>query len=98
MMVVMPPVIQTLGLDPLVGGAWLGGTIDATGAVVAAGEALGKEAGAVAANPMATAPIRETDPFLRPLDFRSPIGGSMGPAFSAMNEVSHSSAGLVGCQ
>jgi uncharacterized membrane protein YadS len=49
MMVVMPPVIQGLGLDPLVGGAWLGGTIDATGAVVAAGESLGKEAGEVAA-------------------------------------------------
>lgn len=49
MMVVMPPVIERLGLDPLVGGAWLGGTIDATGAVVAAGETLGKEAGEVAA-------------------------------------------------
>jgi uncharacterized membrane protein YadS len=49
MMVVMPPVIRGLGLDPLVGGAWLGGTIDATGAVVAAGESLGKEAGEVAA-------------------------------------------------
>jgi uncharacterized membrane protein YadS len=49
MMVAMPPVIQSLGLDPLVGGAWLGGTIDATGAVVAAGESLGKEAGEVAA-------------------------------------------------
>jgi len=49
MMVAMPPAIRWLGLDPIVGGAWLGGTIDATGAVVAAGEALGKEAGAVAA-------------------------------------------------
>jgi len=49
MMVAMPPVIQRMGLDPLVGGAWLGGTIDATGAVVAAGESLGKEAGEVAA-------------------------------------------------
>lgn len=49
MMVVMPPVIAALGLDALVGGAWLGGTIDATGAVVAAGETLGKEAGEVAA-------------------------------------------------
>jgi uncharacterized membrane protein YadS len=49
MMVVMPPVIQGMGLDPLVGGAWLGGTIDATGAVVAAGETLGKKAGEVAA-------------------------------------------------
>jgi hypothetical protein len=49
MMVAMPPFIAWAGLDPVVGGAWLGGTIDATGAVVAAGEALGKEAGQVAA-------------------------------------------------
>jgi uncharacterized integral membrane protein (TIGR00698 family) len=49
MMVAMPPLIAWLGLDPIVGGAWLGGTIDATGAVVAAGESLGKEAGEVAA-------------------------------------------------
>jgi len=49
MMVAMPPAIRAMGLDPLVGGAWLGGTIDATGAVVAAGESLGKEAGEVAA-------------------------------------------------
>jgi len=49
MMVAMPPAIEWLGLDPIVGGAWIGGTIDATGAVVAAGEALGKEAGEVAA-------------------------------------------------
>ena len=45
----MPPVIRWLGLDPIVGGAWIGGTIDATGAVVAAGESLGREAGEVAA-------------------------------------------------
>lgn len=49
MMVVMPPLIQWIGLDSVVGGAWIGGTIDATGAVVAAGESLGKEAGEVAA-------------------------------------------------
>jgi len=49
MMVVMPPVIRGLEIDPIVGGAWIGGTIDATGAVVAAGETLGPEAGAVAA-------------------------------------------------
>jgi len=49
MMVAMPPLIDWIGLDPIVGGAWLGGTIDATGAVVAAGESLGKEAGEVAA-------------------------------------------------
>ena len=49
MMVAMPPFIVWSGMDQIVGGAWLGGTIDATGAVVAAGESLGKEAGAVAA-------------------------------------------------
>ena len=49
MMVAMPPVIRAMGLDPIVGGAWIGGTIDATGAVVAAGESLGKQAGEVAA-------------------------------------------------
>ncbi|MEZ6134490.1 MAG: putative sulfate exporter family transporter [Pirellulaceae bacterium] len=41
MMVVMPIAVKAIGLDPVVGGAWIGGTIDATGAVVAAGEALG---------------------------------------------------------
>jgi uncharacterized integral membrane protein (TIGR00698 family) len=49
MMVAMPPVIRWMGLDPVLAGAWIGGTIDATGAVVAAGESLGKEAGEVAA-------------------------------------------------
>lgn len=49
MMVVMPPFIEWIQLDHVVGGAWIGGTIDATGAVVAAGESLGKEAGEVAA-------------------------------------------------
>ena len=49
MMVAMPSVIRQMGLDPVIGGAWIGGTIDATGAVVAAGESLGKEAGEVAA-------------------------------------------------
>ena len=49
MMVAMPPVIRAMGLDAIVGGAWIGGTIDATGAVVAAGESLGKQAGEVAA-------------------------------------------------
>ncbi len=42
MMVVLPAVILWSGMDPVVGGAWIGGTIDATGAVAAAGEALGK--------------------------------------------------------
>jgi uncharacterized integral membrane protein (TIGR00698 family) len=41
MMVVMPRVILWMELDPVVGGAWIGGTIDSTGAVAAAGTALG---------------------------------------------------------
>jgi len=48
MMVAMPPVIGWLDLDPIVSGAWIGGAIDSTGAVVAAGETLGKEQGDVA--------------------------------------------------
>lgn len=48
MMIILPMVIKALGLSPEVGGAWLGGTIDATGAVAVAGETLGKEAGEVA--------------------------------------------------
>ncbi len=49
MMVAMPALVKLFGLDPAVGGAWLGGTIDATGAVVAAGAVLGPEAMEVAA-------------------------------------------------
>jgi uncharacterized integral membrane protein (TIGR00698 family) len=49
MMVVMPPVIQWLELGPAIGGAWIGGTIDSTGAVAAAGGALGEAALTVAA-------------------------------------------------
>lgn len=49
MMIVMPNVIQMLGMDPVLGGAWIGGTIDATGAVVAAGAFLGDQALYVAA-------------------------------------------------
>ncbi|MFO0942684.1 MAG: putative sulfate exporter family transporter [Pirellulales bacterium] len=41
MMVVMPRIIVATGMDPIIGGAWIGGTIDSTGAVAAAGEALG---------------------------------------------------------
>jgi uncharacterized integral membrane protein (TIGR00698 family) len=48
MMVGMPALIRALGMDPIVGGAWIGGTVDATGAVVAAGTMLGKEAMEVA--------------------------------------------------
>lgn len=49
MMVFMPLAIKALGMDPLIGGAWMGGTIDSTGAVVAAGSMLGPEAMNVAA-------------------------------------------------
>ncbi len=48
MMVVLPQIIKLIGLDPIVGGAWIGGTIDSTGAVGAAGAMLGKEAEVVA--------------------------------------------------
>ena len=49
MMILMPMGIRAIGMDPLVGAAWIGGTVDATGAVVAAGSMLGQEAGQVAA-------------------------------------------------
>jgi len=49
MMIAMPIGIQAIGMDLIVGAAWIGGTIDATGAVVAAGAMLGEEAGQVAA-------------------------------------------------
>jgi uncharacterized membrane protein YadS len=48
MMIVQPQIIRVLGIDPIVGGAWIGGTIDSTGAVAAAGAMLGKEAEVVA--------------------------------------------------
>ncbi|MCC6142803.1 MAG: putative sulfate exporter family transporter [Candidatus Hydrogenedentes bacterium] len=48
MMVLMPPFIQAVGMSELVGGAWMGGTIDSTGAVAAAGAFLGPEAEASA--------------------------------------------------
>jgi uncharacterized membrane protein YadS len=49
MMVALPLLIQAVGMDPLLGGAWIGGTIDSTGAVVLAGQALGDLGGVVAA-------------------------------------------------
>ena len=49
MMVLMPLGIRAVGMDPIVGGAWIGGTVDATGAVVAAGAMLGPQAEQVAA-------------------------------------------------
>lgn len=44
MMVVMPAFIRLVGMDPVLAGAWLGGTIDSTGAVAAAGGMLGQTA------------------------------------------------------
>lgn len=49
MMVVMPVVIRATGMSMVLGGAWLGGTIDSTGAVAAAGGILGDQALKVAA-------------------------------------------------
>ncbi|PQO28298.1 YeiH family protein [Blastopirellula marina] len=49
MMVLMPALIKAMGLDEIVGGAWIGGTIDATGAVAVAGGLLGDKALEVAA-------------------------------------------------
>jgi len=49
MMIIMPNFIKAIGMDPILGGAWMGGTIDATGAVAAAGAFLGDKALYVAA-------------------------------------------------
>lgn len=49
MMVVMPLFVKAVGMDPMIGGAWIGGTVDSTGAVVLAGEALGPLGAQVAA-------------------------------------------------
>ena len=49
MMVTMPIFCKVMSMDQLVGGAWIGGTVDSTGAVVLAGNALGEVAGQVAA-------------------------------------------------
>ncbi|MCK8824413.1 YeiH family protein [Fuchsiella alkaliacetigena] len=48
MMLAMPALVGFLGMDAAIGGAWLGGTIDATGAVVASSAVLGNEAMEVA--------------------------------------------------
>lgn len=45
MMLIMPWIVTTAGIPEVVGGAWIGGTIDTTAAVVAAGEMLGDSAG-----------------------------------------------------
>ncbi|MFO7595720.1 MAG: putative sulfate exporter family transporter, partial [Desulfocurvibacter africanus] len=49
MMVALPAVIKATGMPFILGGAWMGGTIDATGAVAAAGAFLSQEALYVAA-------------------------------------------------
>lgn len=49
MMVVMPLVIKAVGMPHILGGAWMGGTIDSTGAVAAAGAFLSERALYVAA-------------------------------------------------
>lgn len=49
MMVGMPFFIKAVHIDPMIGGAWIGGTVDSTGAVVLAGQALGDVGGQVAA-------------------------------------------------
>jgi len=40
-MFLMPAFVIAVGMNPILGGAWIGGTVDSTGAVVAAGELLG---------------------------------------------------------
>jgi uncharacterized integral membrane protein (TIGR00698 family) len=49
MMFFMPLGIKYLGMNSILGAAWMGGTIDSTGAVVAAGSMLGPAAEKVAA-------------------------------------------------
>jgi uncharacterized membrane protein YadS len=49
MMFFMPLGIKLIGMNAILGGAWMGGTIDSTGAVVAAGSMLGADAEQVAA-------------------------------------------------
>lgn len=44
MMVIMPAVIRAVGMNDVLAGAWMGGTIDSTGAVAAAGGMLGPTA------------------------------------------------------
>jgi uncharacterized membrane protein YadS len=49
MMILMPAFIKAVGMPHVLGGAWMGGTIDATGAVAAAGAFLSDRALYVAA-------------------------------------------------
>lgn len=48
MMYIMPWLSNLMGLSQAVGGAWMGGTIDTTGAVAASGTLLGEEAAQIA--------------------------------------------------
>ena len=48
MMIAMPALARLIGLTEMVGGAWIGGTVDSTGAVVASGALLGPVAEQVA--------------------------------------------------
>lgn len=49
MMVALPAFIKAVGMPDILGGAWIGGTVDSTGAVAAAGAVLGTKAMYVAA-------------------------------------------------
>ncbi len=49
MMIAMPAIIKMVGMPYILGGAWMGGTIDSTGAVAAAGAFLSERALYVAA-------------------------------------------------
>jgi len=49
MMIALPTFIVSVGMHPVLGGAWIGGTVDSTGAVVAAGAFLGETGMFVAA-------------------------------------------------
>ncbi len=44
MMVIMPWLVKALGIPELVGGAWIGGTLDTSGSVVAAGALISEAA------------------------------------------------------
>ena len=44
MMVIMPHIVRTFGIPDVVGGAWLGGTLDTSASVVAAGEMISDSA------------------------------------------------------
>ncbi len=44
MMVLQPWIVKTLGIPDVVGGAWLGGTLDTSGSVVAAGALISEKA------------------------------------------------------